>query len=357
MKLTKIQASTIDQWISTCRFVYNLAKETKITAYQKGVNLTRFDLINQLPALKEFEWIKAVPSESLIRAVTQLDNSFRCFYRGGGFPKWAKKDEYKSIIFVFNTKKTSDDGFYLPKIGKVKVFKDRMPNGTLKTAVIKKEDNGYFISVDFESQTEDIHPVSESQAIGLDMGLTYFLTDSNGCYVENPRHTKKYEAKLRIKRRALSRKKKGGNGYAKAKIELNRLHRKITNTRKDFLHKTSIKYVQKNSLVVVEDLKVKNMIKFGNLSKHIYDAGWSRFLYMLEYKCKNYGKTFVRVKPHFTSQMCNACGHIAKENRVTQSIFKCVNCGHGQNADYNAAQNILGEGIALVRQREGLPCA
>ncbi|WP_428661948.1 RNA-guided endonuclease InsQ/TnpB family protein [Runella sp.] len=355
LKLTKVQAETVDQWLGTCRYVYNLALETKIAAWQKGVTLSKFDLFKQLPTLKDIDWIKTVPSQSLYAVIERLDAAYNKFFSGGGFPKWAKKSEYNSMIFKLPEQ--TANGFKLPKLGNVKIFKDRMPNGKLKTANIVKNRNNYYLGVTFESESQNIYPTDKNQVVGLDMGLAYFLTDSNGIFIKNPKHFKKYETKLRIKNRALVRKKKGSNGYKKAKLELKRLYEKITSTRKDFLNKVSFKYVRENTLIVSEELKVSNMAKNTSLAKYIYDAGWGNFFLMLDYKCKYYEKTFVQVKPHYTSQTCNACGYVAKENRVTQSIFKCVQCGHGENADYNAAKNILGQGMALVRQREGLPCA
>lgn len=355
LKLTKEQSNQIEQWIGTCRYVYNLALDTKIQSYQKGVNVSKYDLMKQLTELKDVEWIKSVPSQSLQNVIERLDTAYQKFFSGGGFPKWAKKGEYSSILF--KSVKVTNKGFILPKIGMVKIFKDRIPNGNLKTATIIKESKGYFICVTFASQSKNLYPTDENQVVGLDMGITYFLTDSNGCFVENPRHTKKYEKRLRVKNRALARKKKGSNRFQKTKKELRNLHSKVANVRRDFLHKISFQYVKENSLIVCEDLKVKNMIKFGNLSKHIADVSWSMFFDQLRYKSKQYEKTFIQINPKYTSQKCNACGHIAKENRPNQANFHCVSCGHQQNADFNAAKNILGEGITLNRQREALACA
>jgi putative transposase len=355
LKLNTAQSSQIEQWIGTCRYIYNLALDTKIQSYQKGINVSKFDLMKQLTDLKEVDWIKSVPSQSLQNVIERLDNAYQKFFSGGGFPKWAKKGEYSSILF--KSAKQTKTGFILPKIGYVSVFKDRMPTGKVKTANLIKESNGYFLSVTFSIQSENLYPTNENQVVGLDMGISYFLTDSNGNFVKNPRHTKKYEAKLKVKNRTLSRKKKGSVQFKKTKKELNRLHSKIANVRKDFLHKISLQYVKENYLIVCEDLKVKNMIKFGNLSKHIADVSWSMFFDQLSYKSKQYEKKFIQINPKFTSQKCNSCGHIAKENRKTQSEFECVSCGHQQNADINASINILGEGIALNRQRKVLACA
>ena len=356
LKLTKEQSNRVDSWIGASRYVYNLALETKIEAYkQRKISLSKFDLIKQLVDLKDIEWIKDVPSQSLQNVIERMDLAYRSFFKGGGFPKWAKRNKYKSILF--KSVKQNQKGFILPKLGFVNIFKDRMPSGALKSATIIKENNSYYLSVTFDYISENLYPTNESQVVGIDMGISYFLVDSNGFFVENPRHTITYQKKLRVKNRSLARKKLGSNSRLKTKMELSKLHLKIKNTRNDFTHKVSIQYVKENSLIVVEDLKIKNMIKFGYLSKHIVDVGWSDFFNKLEYKSKMYDKTFIKINPKYTSQKCNYCGHIAKENRINQSEFECVSCGHKDNADANAGKNILAEGIRLTRQREVLACA
>lgn len=356
LKLTKEQSERVNSWIGASRYVYNLSLETKIEAYkQKKVSLSKFDLMKQLVGLKDVEWIKDVPSQSLQNVIERMDFAYQSFFKERGFPKWAKRNEYKSILF--KSVKQNEKGFTLPKLGFVKVFKDRMPSGALKTATIIKENNSYYLSVTFESVSENLYPTNESQVVGIDMGISYFLADSNGCFIENPKHTLKYQKRLRVKNRSLARKKIGSNSRSKTKLELSKLHLKIKNTRNDFTHKISMRYVKENSLIVVEDLKVKNMIKFGHLSKHIADVSWSDFFNKLEYKSKMYEKTFIKVNPKYTSQKCNSCEYISKENRLNQSKFKCVNCGHTDNADSNASKNILGLGKALIRQRDTLVCA
>ncbi|AFM02668.1 transposase, IS605 OrfB family, central region [Bernardetia litoralis DSM 6794] len=313
---------------------------------------------NQLPQLrKEISWIKDVPAQALQESIKRLDKAYTSFFKNGGFPKWAKKGRYNSLTFPQDVKSNQVNTFILPKLGKVRVFKNRMPNGKLKTATITKECDGYYLSVTFESETKNKYPTDKNQAVGIDMGITFFCIDSNGQFVENQRIAKKYEKQLRIANRSLSRKKKFSNGWYKKKVVLSKLHRKIARVRHDFLHKISLEYVKNNSLVVVEDLKVKNMIRNKQLSKHIADTSWSMFFDMLSYKCRNYEKDFVKVNPQYTSQTCNSCGNVDKANRLSQSQFKCTMCFHETNADENASKNILSEGIALVRQREALACA
>lgn len=357
LRLSKTQAATIDNYINTCRAVYNLALETKMYAYKsQGVSLSKFDLINQLPDLKSgFEWVKEVPAQTLQGVIERMDTAYQSFFRGGGFPKFARRDKYNSVLFK-NVKQVSRYVFKLPKIGTVTIFKDRQPVGELRTATVSRTNGKYYISI-VTSQEVDDQSVSSDSQVGIDMGISFFASLSTGEQIENPRHTLKYERQLRIKSRSLARKKKGSNSRERARAELSKLHEKVANVRRDFLHKSSSRVVNEFDFIAVEDLKVSNMIKFGHLSKHIADASWSEFFNQLSYKSAHKGKTFIKVDPKYTSQTCSDCGAVDKKSRLSQSKFVCTSCGAEHNADINASHNILSKGIALSRQREPLGCA
>lgn len=352
--LTKEQSNRIASWVGACRVIYNLGMEIKIAAYKStGKSVSSYDLMKQLPELKkEYDWVKDVPSQtlqsSLDRLETSYKNFFRTFKKGGGFPKFAKKRKFKSILF----KSVSVDGnnVALPKIGSLKMFKDSEIKGTPKTAQIIKEPTGYFICIQCENVP--LRFVSENQTIGLDMGLSHFCIDSNGGFIPNPKHFKKYERRLRVENRSLARKKKGSNSWNKQCKRLATLHHTIGNVRRDFLHKESTKIAKANSFVYVEDLNIKGMTRNSNLSKHILDAGWGIFRDMLSYKTE-----VIRVNPKYTSQTCFECGMVDSKSRLTQSEFVCTNCGHISNADVNAAKNIKRRGTALDRKRESIGCA
>ena len=364
LKLTKQQQHRVDSWIGACRFVYNLALETRITAWNKQKSIGKYELMKQLTELKDVDWIADVPSQTLQNVIERLDVAYQKFFSGGGFPRWAAKHRYNSILL----KSVQVDGNYvkLPKLGKIKTFKDRFVHGKPKTATIIREHDGrrgygYYICI--TSALDHVHggqyPVrlaSESQAVGLDMGIAHFATFSTGEHITNPRHFAKYERQLRIENRALARKKNYSNNWYKQKAKLSKLHAKIGRVRKDFLHQESWKIIKANGLIAVEDLKVKNMVR-SRLAKHISDAGWTTFRTQLEYKADRYGRIFVRVDPKYTSQTCSSCGHKGKENRQSQSKFVCLSCGEEQNADVNAAKNILARAMASVSQREALACA
>ena len=348
--LTKYQQSRIDSWLGTCRVVYNLGLEIRISAYRnKQESVNKFELMKQLTEIKHIDWIADVPSQSLQNVIERLDNSYQKFFKGAGFPKWANKRKYNSILL--KSASIVGNKVKLPKIGDLKMFKDAEISGKVKTVTIIKESTGYFISITTDA-IKDIQNKDESQVIGLDMGLAYLYVDSNGQFVNNPKHFKKYEKRLRIENRSLARKEKRSNRWKKQAKKLSLLHHKIANVRKDFLHKESTKIAMKNHTVILENLNVKGMSRNRNLSKHILDCGWATFRAMLEYKTN-----VVAIDPKYTSQTCNVCGAIDSKSRVSQSEFVCTKCGHISNADENAAKNIRSKGIALNRQREALACA
>ncbi len=350
--LNKQQQSKIEGWIGVCRLVYNLGLEVKIWAWRnKQVNLTEYDLVNQLTELREIEWIKEVPRAALESTIKRLDLSYKKFFKGSGFPKWANKKSFKSVTIRQNCgaiKIHNSNYIQLPKVGLLKIFKDSEISGSIKTVTIKREPKGYFIYINTDA-VKDIQNKDENQVIGLDMGITHFCVDNNGIFIDNPKHFKKYERQLRIENRSLSRKNKGGNSWIKQAKKLALLHHKIGNVRKDFLHKESTKLAKLYHTVYMEDLNISGMVKNRKLSKHISDAGWGIFGDMIAYKT-----TCITVNAKHTSQQCNQCGHIAKENRKSQSDFECVKCGHKDNADINAGKNIKGRGTSLNRKRGSL---
>ena len=358
LKLTKVQEQKISSWIGACRFVYNSALELKLHIYNtRKENIHKFGLMKQLKEVRaEYDWIKDVPSGTLQDVIERLDKTHKNFFRGAGFPKFAKKGRYNSIT-VKSIKQIDSNKFQIPKIGVIRIFNDRQPEGELKRATIKKELNKFYISIVVSEQAPLMIP-SDSQ-VGVDMGLVHFATLSNNEHIPNPKHYKEYEQMLRKENRSLARKKKGSKRREKQKLKLQKLHRKIRDVRDDFLHKTSTSIIRRFGTIAVEDLRVKNMIKFGNLGKHISDAGWGKFLSQLEYKSVWYGNTFIKVNPQYTSQTCSECGEVNSKSRISQSKFVCVKCGHIANSDVQASKIILlrGLGKPIARQREIVVCA
>ncbi len=230
--------------------------------------------------------------------------------------------------------------------------------GKIKTVTVSHKAYQYHASILVDAEDKGISINHNSKSVGLDVGVSLMVADSNGNQVK-PLDLTRELSKLRTRAQQLSRKKKGSNNRGKAKAKIAKQNLRIANMRKDFLHKLSLQYSE-NQTVVVEDLKIKNMTKATKgtveipaknasakrgLNRSITQQSWGMFFALLEYKLQERGGQLIKVDPKHTSQICNVCGHVSKENRKSQSKFVCTACGHSANADTNAAKNILARGI------------
>ena len=343
IKPNKKVEQKFNHWLGICRYVFNVSKELKEVSYRHGLKLSAYDIQKQLTdAKKEHTFLKEVHSNTLQAIIERLDNSFKKFFKGAGYPKWASKKRWKSI--PFKSIKATHNAFKLPSFGVVKVFKFKEPKGNLKTATIIKEADGLYLKIVVDEYNSKVKNRDSQSVVALDMGIKFFTVTSDGEFVENPKHLFKYLSKLRIENRKLSRCKKGSSNFYKQVRVLQKLHLKISRTRKDFLHKISSELSMKYSDIIIENLDVLKMSKCDSkLSKHILDCAWGNFFEMLEYKTNVH-----RINPAYTSQTCSKCGYIDSQNRKTQSHFECVKCNHTENADLQAAKNILELGHQLM---------
>lgn len=340
---TKEQSVLIDKHIGSCRFLYNLALETKQIAYAGNqINLSCFDLIKQLPDLKkECEWLKEVNSQSLQASITNLDTAYTNFFKGkSDFPKFKSKNKSTQSFNVPQSIVLENGKLIIPKFKKgINIIQHRNFDGKIKQATISKTPTGkYFASILVET-TENIvpkKPITKENTIGIDLGIKDFLITSNGKKVENQRFLKKSLSKLKYTQKKYS-KKKG----KKTKLKLQKLHEKVVNQRKDFLHKVSSDLVKNHDTIALETLKVKNMIKNHNLAQAISDVSWGTFVTMLEYKANWYGTNIVRIgtfEP--SSKICSKCGIINKELKLSDREWNCKNCNTTHDRDINASINI-----------------
>jgi putative transposase len=337
----------IENNFSVTRCIYNLAKETRECAYSKGVKINKFDLIKQLPELKnDFPWMKDVHSQTLQGVIERLDKGYDKFFAdlkkgiATSKPKWAKKKNWKSVEFKSSALKIKNDIFEISKIGKIKIFKSREINGNIKLARIVKQVDGYYLQIVTDHEIQKC----ENQAqLAIDLGISQFVVTSDGEYFENIRTTKKYADKLAEAQKKLSLKKKFSNNFYKEVEKVKKVHLKIRRVREDYLHKISRQLANNYQYIFVEDLDVQKMVQNKDYSKVISDVSWSKFINYLEYKTN-----VIKVNPAYTSQECSNCGHTAKENRKTQESFKCVKCNHEGNADFEASLTIKKRGQSLL---------
>lgn len=338
---TNSQKELINKHIGSSRFVYNLALETKNTAYLGSKhNFSPFDLIKQLPELKkECEWLKEVNSQSLQQSIQNMDIAFKKFFKGAGFPKFKKKSNGGSFSIPQNV--ILENGkLVIPKFKEgIDIVLHRPINGTIKSATITVNSTGKcFVSILVDTNTEMPikATITESTTIGIDLGIKDFAITSDGEVFENPKNLRKSQSKLKYVQRKYSK-----NKGKRTKLKLAKLHEKVANKRKDFLHKVSTKLIRENQTIALETLAVKNMVKNHNLAQAINDVSWSTFVSMLEYKADWYGKNILRIGRFApSSKTCSCCGYINKELTLKDREWTCHKCNSVLDRDVNAACNI-----------------
>jgi putative transposase len=349
------QYRVIDEMIRTAQFVRNKALRYWID--NQGVKLV--ELYKQCAIMaKEFEWAgklnsmaRQAAAERAIFAIQRFFSNCKAKKLGKkGYPQFKKHTrsvEYKTSGWKLSTDKrclTFTDGF---AAGTFRLLGNRdlhfyAPTEIKRVRVVRRAD-GYYaqLCVNVE-RIEEVIPTGK--AIGIDVGLNHFYTNSDGETVPNPRYLRKSEKALKRAQKRVSRKQKGSGNRKKAINKLGRKHLKVSRQRKDFAIKTALYVVKSSDFVAYEDLQVRNMVKNHKLAKSISDAAWSQFAQWLQYFGKVYGKTVVAIAPQYTSQDCSSCG-----NRVQKSLsvrtHVCI-CGTVLDRDHNAALNILAKGLS-----------
>ena len=336
------------------RFIYNQMLSDKIKHYKETKQK-----LNNTPAQykKEFEWLKEIDSMALCNAQINLQTAFNNYFKRPtmGFPKYkSKKSNHKSYTTnSINGNIKLKDGFLtLPKVGKVKIKQHRLipPNYKLKSVTVSQTSSGkYFVSILFEYENQIQEQTSQS-FLGLDYSMPELYIDSNGNEPKYPRYYRQSEKKLAREQRKLSHMEKGSSNRNKQRIKVAKLHEKVANQRKDFLHKQSRQIANVYDCVCTEDLDMKAMSQALHFGKSVSDNGWGLFVSFLKYKLEEQGKRLVKVDRFFaSSQTCSCCGYINKETKsLNIRKWDCPQCGTHHDRDVNAAINIKNEGMRLV---------
>ena len=394
----KEQEILLNQAIGSARFVWNqvLAKSFEMFAKNERI---RYETIEKklLPLKKtpEFSFLGQTYSACLQQKIKDLAKAWDKFFNpkeqaklklkpfkakkpkffklpDGGevqlrplMPRFKKKsDGEQSFRLPFNDCEVIGDRVSLPKkTGWIKFKKSQEIVGKITSITIKKICGLWYVSFCINREIEQpIHP--SKSAIGVDLGIKKLITTSNGQVFDPINSFKANQVKLARLQRKLKKKTKFSENWKKLNLKINKLHHHIANIRHDYLHKVTTTLSKNHAMIVVEDLKVANMSKSAKgsieekgknvkaksgLNKSILDQGWSMLVGMLEYKQQWRGGLLVKVDPKYTSQTCSSCGHVAKENRLTQAKFSCVkSCGFSENADINASRNILAVGHTVL---------
>ena len=399
------QELVLNKLLGSARFVWNQILAVSFEMLANNERINKVNLVNKIPELRKKPECAFLENSSngvsLQQKVRDLGDAWGKFFNkkeqaklkqkpfrakkprffklsDGGevqlrplMPRFKKKsDGYDSIRIVQfgrycwvkgNQVKLPND------IGVVKFSKSQNIVGEIKNVTISKHVGKWYVSFGAENTVEaPVHP--SKSAVGIDLGVKKLITTSSGQVFDPINSFKANQVKLARLQRKLRKKNKFSQNWKKLNLKINTLHHHIANIRHDYLHKVTTTLSKNHAMIVVEDLKVANMSKSAKgsiekkgknvkaksgLNKSILDQGWSMLVNMLVYKQQWRGGLLVKVDPKYTSQTCSSCGHVAKENRLTQANFSCVECSFGENADINASRNILAVGHTVLSVEGG----
>lgn len=354
-KINKQTEANCNQWLEVCRTLYNLALEQRISIYrQHGKPISTITQKNQLPDLKEaFPEFKEVGSQVLQDVIERLDRAYKAFFlkikqRNGkaGFPRFKSRNRYDSFTLKQAGWKLEGRYLYIKNVGRFKLFLSRPIEGEIKTVTVRRSSTGrWFVAFSCDEVPAKEYSDATGQ-IGIDVGIKSFCVDSGGNQIENPKYLKKSLKLLRKRQRCLSRKVKGSNRRRKARLLVAKCHEKVSNQRKDFLHKVANSYIEGNQTIYIEELNIKGMIRNRHLSRSIADSSWGMFFNFLLYKAEEADRTVVKVTPNGTSQICSGCGEKVPKS-LSVRVHQCPFCNLVLDRDHNAALNILRVGQTL----------
>lgn len=338
------------------RFIYNRILKTRTDAYYQDGTSVNYSaaskLLTNLKKEAESTWLNDVAAVALQQSLRHQQTAFINFWAGRTkYPTFKKKNARQSFSLVGTAFCYRDGNIYIPKSNEPLNIRWSQALSCEPTTIILSKDAAgrYFVSCLCEVDIKPM-PISAKQ-VGIDLGLTDLYITSDGFKSGNPRHLKKYEAKLAHLQRMLSRKKKGSKNRNKMRLKVARLHAKIADCRMDATHKATRKLINENQVVYVENLAVKNMMKLPTLAKHIADANWGEFVRQLHYKGDWAGRNIVEISRWFPStKRCSTegCGFINESLTLKDRKWKCPKCHAKHDRDINAAINIKAVGQTVL---------
>ncbi|MFS8980205.1 transposase [Cupriavidus necator] len=360
------QQRDMRRFAGSCRFVFNKALALQKENFEAGGKFIGYvAMAKHLTGWRngpETPWLKDSPVHPLQQALKNLELAYKNFFaKRAASPRFKKKGQGDSFRYPDSKQIKLDQAnsrIFLPKLGWLRYRNSRNVMGEVRNATISMSAGKWFVSIQTQREVEQPVPQTTS-AIGIDVGAARFATFSDGSYLAPLNSFKRHEARLRRAQRSMSRKQKFSSNWKKAKARIQRIHARIRNARRDYLHKATTTISKDHAMVCIEDLQVSNMSRSAagstekpgknvraksSLNKAILDQGWFEFRRQLEYKLAWNGGWLVAVPPENTSRTCPACGCVSADNRVTQARFACIECGFEENADLVGAINVLARG-------------
>ncbi|HIF3101922.1 TPA: RNA-guided endonuclease InsQ/TnpB family protein [Salmonella enterica] len=362
------QEHEMRRFAGACRFVFNRALALQNENHEAGNKYIPYakmaSWLVEWKNASETQWLKDSPSQPLQQSLKDLERAYKNFFqKRAAFPRFKKRGQNDAFRYPQGVKLDPDNSrIFLPKLGWIRYRNSRQVTDTVKNVTVSQSGGKWYISIQTECEVSaPVH--SSASMVGLDTGVAKLATLSDGTVFEPVNSFQKNQKKLARLQRQLSRKVKFSNNWQKQKRKIQRLHSRIANVRRDYLHKVTTTISKSHAMIVIEDLRVSNMSKSAagtvsqpgrnvraksGLNRSILDQSWYEMRRQLEYKQLWRGGQVLAVPPAYTSQRCACCGHTEKENRQSQSKFRCQACGYTANADVNGARNILAAGHAVL---------
>jgi len=349
LKPTKDQEVLLNKHFGSIRWIYNYFLNQRKQEYlnnKKSISYNKQSAsLTLLKQQEETEWLKETNSQSLQYSLKCLDQAYQNFFnKRTQFPKFKSKKS-KNSFTVSQHVKNEGNMIHFPKFNEgIKMIMEREIKGIIKKATLSKTPTGeYFVSI--LTEQEYITKEKTGKSVGIDVGIKDFLVLSNGSKVKNHRFLKHYEHQLKKHQKHLSRKTYGSSRYEKQRLKVAKIHEKITNSRMDLIHKTTLNLVKEFDTIYLEDLNVKGMMKNHRLAKSISDVSWGKFIDVLTYKSEWNDKQVIHIDRYFpSSKTCNKCGYVNNGLKLKDREWICPDCGEKLDRDLNASINILNEG-------------
>ena len=352
------QENLLRRTMGCVRLVYNKALATRTEAWyerQERIDYRQTSsLLTTWKKTEDLNFLNEVSCVPLQQCLRHLQKAFANFWgQRAKYPRFKKKRNGGSAEFTKSAFKYRDGKIWLAKCSEPLniVWSRYLPEGCKpSTITVKLDPSGrWFVSLLIDDYTIETLPPTKKQ-VGIDAGVSSLISTSDGGKVANPKHFNKLYQKLRRAQKELSRKTKGSNNRDKARLKVAKVHAQIKDARNDFLHKLTTDLVRNNSLIVIEDLSVRNMVKNHKLARSISDAAWGEMFRQLEYKCDWYGRKLVKIDRFFpSSKRCNHCGFVVEKLPLDVRSWDCPSCETtGIDRDINAGKNILAAGLAVT---------